>query len=135
MTQSFSFIVPGPPKGKERPRMNTKTGRVYTPQGTKQFERAIQSASSAALHNHNVWHRGGHTPTWPMDARYEVEVVGYFKNGRMCDGDNLLKAVCDGMNKIIYGDDRQVDRKVVERCKDPAYPRTEVTVTVRGGAG
>ena len=39
----FEFVVYGNPKGKARPRF-TKTGAVYTPKETKEYERMVSQA-------------------------------------------------------------------------------------------
>ena len=36
-----SFTVPGKPQGKARPRLNTYTGRTYTPSKTGAYEKLI----------------------------------------------------------------------------------------------
>ena len=37
----YQFEVPGKIKGKARPRLNTMTGRAYTPNNTKDYELLI----------------------------------------------------------------------------------------------
>lgn len=57
-----------------------------------------------------------------------VEVVFYFKNKRLPDVDNLLKAIMDGLNKVAWCDDRQVVRSAGER-RQGEPERAEVTIT------
>lgn len=45
------------------------------------------------------------------------------------DVDNHLKAIFDGLNQIVFDDDRQIVRCVVEKFQDKANPRAELTFT------
>ena len=44
-----AFIVPGEPKGKGRPRFNTKTGRTYTPGDTINYENLVKMQYQALV--------------------------------------------------------------------------------------
>ena len=46
--QSCEFVVSGQPIGKGRPRF-TKTGRVYTPQKTKEYETRVRNSAWAEM--------------------------------------------------------------------------------------
>ena len=37
-----TFIIPGEPKGKGRPRFNTRTGRAFTPGDTINYENLVK---------------------------------------------------------------------------------------------
>lgn len=92
-----TFIVPGQPKSKERPRMNRKTGAVYTPKSTKDAEQAVIDAFELAC------------PLWEAtleDCKIHVDV--HYEGARKGDGGNVLKLVEDALNKYAYRDDRQV---------------------------
>lgn len=127
----ISFIVPGSPTGKGRPRFNRKTGSTYTPAETASYENLVTMAARAA-------HTGDplETPiavridvyrpipaSWPKkrkaEARYDV---------RRPDVDNILKIIADAMNGVVYSDDAQISIVTVTKRFDAA-PRVEVTVT------
>ena len=44
------------------------------------------------------------------------------------DVDNHLKALFDGMNQIVFVDDSQIVRCVVEKFCDKEQPRTEIEI-------
>jgi crossover junction endodeoxyribonuclease RusA len=92
-----TFIVPGPPRSKERPRFNRKTGAVYTPKTTKEAERAVVDAFELAA------------PLWEPtleDCRLSIDVI--YQKARKGDGGNVLKMVEDALNGWAYRDDKQV---------------------------
>ena len=108
----ITFVIPGKPFGKQRPRFSRKAGRAYTPAETVSYERTV--ATIAALH----------FPA-PFTGPVRLEVHAMFKpadswshkkklasNGRphvqKPDLDNLCKGVSDAMNRIAYADDSQI---------------------------
>ena len=116
MTASVSFTVPGKPQGKQRPRLG-KGGRVYTPSATRRYELAV---AWAAL--------GARPALWAKTGRFVVEVTMYFPDWRRRDVDNVLKAVLDGMQGVLYEDDSQVVVASAIKWLDRERPRTEVVV-------
>ena len=54
---------------------------------------------------------------------------GLLPHGKKPDGDNVLKAIKDGLRSVAYQDDRQVfDARVMKSYS--IRPRTEVTITI-----
>ena len=47
---------------------------------------------------------------------------------RFGDFDNLAKAVCDALNGVVFTDDSQIVRCVVEKITDGLNPRVEVEI-------
>ena len=109
---TITFTVPGKPYAKKRPRFSRKSGRAFDP-----AENATAEASIGHL-------AAKHFPA-PITGPVRVEVVATFAvpkswakkkaaehlHGPHCqkpDGDNLLKAVKDALNRIAWGDDGQV---------------------------
>lgn len=124
MTGRVTFTIPGAPFAKQRPRsgFNPKLGRAMTfnaPANAK-FEGAVGSIAA---------------PLFPVPlegpVRITVEAVfcpaaSWSKKRRAAamgtphtqkpDGDNVLKAAKDGLNRIAWADDAQVaDSRVVKR--------------------
>lgn len=68
----------------------------------------------------------------PIKGPVEVEAVAYMASapGREPDIDNLAKSWLDGLNGIVWVDDTQVRRLVVEkvRVKTKEEERAEITV-------
>ena len=117
----LAFVIPGRPQGKQRPRLG-KGGCVYTPTATKKYERAV--ANWALVCRPRIWRLD-----WPI----AVEVSCYFSDERCHDIDNVLKAVMDGMNGVLYHDDSQVVSASVSKAIDRSDPRVEVRVRRAAG--
>lgn len=126
---SFRFTVPGKPQPKQRARKGLH-GRFYTPKETREYQKLVQSCAWAAMAQAGLLRRG----SWPLDAAYKVSIVIYPPNRRVPDGDNVLKAVQDGLNGLAWNDDRQAKAGSYEtRPPDAERPRVEVEVSVRVG--
>lgn len=130
----LKFTIPGKPQPKERPRA-TRSGRVYTPPRTRDYEKFVGAHCEDALDEYEYpWHNHedgeDYSEQWPTGERYEVELWLYFPDKKRRDLDNVAKAICDGMNGFAYDDDSQVDKLVVHRCFDRGNSRAEVEVRV-----
>lgn len=111
----IEIIVPGEPVAKARPRATTIGGkpRLYTPKKTASYENLIAAEAARVF---------GDRPL--MDGPIFLEVTCYRSIPRSwskkkqaaaaaCeiypttrpDADNFLKAICDGLNQIIWVDD------------------------------
>ena len=113
------IIVNGKIQPKQRPRMNTKTRRTYTPQQTLDYEKLIQEAYIEQSNKR-------------FEGLLEVDIKFYFKipksaskkhvaliNSRYCDNhkdlDNCIKSVMDALLKVAYEDDKQVAKIKAEK--------------------
>lgn len=116
------FIVPSDPVGKQRPRFNPKTKRAVTPKKTREYEQFVAFCARTC---------GPRPQTWQTDPglQFRVELDFYFRDRRAPDADNAAKALLDGMNKVVFRDDRQVVELVVRKHFDKSNPRTEVSVS------
>jgi Holliday junction resolvase RusA-like endonuclease len=107
------FTIEGEPVPKERPRKG-QHGNFYTPRATKQYEELIAQHWMAA--------RGR-----MFEGAVRLSVWIYTANPKI-DGDNVIKAVADGLNKKAFKDDRQICEwysKIITSRK----PRVVVEVT------
>lgn len=106
------MTIPGKPYAKKRPRFARKTGRAYDP--------ATNAVAEASIGHIAAQHFAA-----PIDGPVRIEIVATFAcppswskakraqliHGPHCqkpDGDNLMKAVKDALNRIAWGDDGQV---------------------------
>ncbi len=126
----LTFEIPGPPVPKGRPRV-TRRG-TFTPQKTKDYEQAVGEAAMVALANlqllkidpdDDLW-------DWPVGSQYKVSCVFCFTKNPACDGDNILKAVQDGLEKVLYANDKQVVAGSYSTHKGNKLDITYVTVEV-----
>jgi len=138
---TLTFIIPGKPKAKGRPRV--VPGRAFTPKATAAYEGLVALAAQAALPE-------GWTPLTgpvllvvlavqprPKRLMRRKDPDGLIYSDRRPDLDNLVKAVSDGLDGIAWGDDGQV--AVVQAVKTYAerggLPRVEVWVQALLGPG
>lgn len=122
---SVSFDVWGKVRGKGRPRF-TRGGHVYTPKGTRDYERAIREAFENAPGR----------PPEPFSGPIDVTIVTSRQLPKSTpksvirepdthkpDADNVAKIVLDALNGVAWLDDAQVTSLTVvkldrERCEE-----------------
>ena len=112
------FSVPGPPVGKERPRV-ARSG-TYTPPRTVAYEQQVAWTALPKMR--------GMTPCAEDGVSVRVDI--YPSNRKTPDVDNVLKAVLDALQGVVYQNDRQVTQAAVTRHPVGADARVDVTVTL-----
>lgn len=119
----YEFEVPGEIVGKERPRVNMYTGRVYTPNKTKDYEFLVQQYFKIKYPNHKT-----------LEGRISINIIAYLKipnstsktktqemlenkisPTKKPDVDNIAKSILDAMNGFVFKDDNQVSKISVEK--------------------
>lgn len=117
MINAVSFIVPGEPQGKGRAKIVKIGGfsRMATPAKTVAYEGLVAHAAQQAM--------AGAAP-FDGPCRMEVDVLctvpaswsrkkqeaallGHLRPAKKPDSDNVIKAVCDGINGVVWKDDVQ----------------------------
>ena len=88
------FTVPGRPRGKERPRMG-RNGKFYTPRTTREYEETVAWFAKTA-------YKGEPTKD---PVRLDMTIRS---SKSKADTSNILKSIEDGMNGIVYVDDKQI---------------------------
>ena len=108
-----SFTVDRRPKAKGRPR-STKTGHVYTPATTREYEKAVKDAYKSSGGPKfegpievNISVYKDHVDVTIKDIENESKLRG--------DADNYAKSILDGLNRVAYEDDKQVHTLHVEK--------------------
>ena len=106
----FQFDVD--PKPKQRPRVNTKTRRAYTPEATRNYERFIRDLTKLQ------WGKSK-----SIEKPIKMDIVFHMKRPASVpprkrkypsvrpDLDNLEKALIDAMQGIVFVDDSQIVTK------------------------
>lgn len=112
----YKFIVFGKPQPKQRPRFNTRTGTAYTPRETQLYEtevkyyflrdnpRARKLEGALAVRIDAYFE----PPKATAKAVREKMYLGKIRPAKKPDADNIIKAICDGLNGIAYVDDGQI---------------------------
>lgn len=134
-----AFTIPGDPKGKARPRVNTSTRRAYTPETTKQYEQKVRCSYLSTCPAGNRCHEGPCrveiTACFPVPSSWsrkkqEMALAGLLEPEKKPDCDNIAKAVLDALNGLAYKDDSQVTELTVRKC----YEKTAcVWVRIKSG--
>jgi crossover junction endodeoxyribonuclease RusA len=110
-----SIVIFGRPVPKGRPRLG-KGGHVYTPQNTRDFEEWVGISSRVRFPK-------------PLECDVAVRLRFYLHGKKRGDLDNYWKAISDGMNGVVFRDDRQVVKVDAEIVSCPSgEERTEVWV-------
>ena len=127
------FTIDGEPVGKARPRMNTRTGKAYTPDKTRMYEDYIK-----LLYRSQIKHYFEGYVKLTIKAFYGVakndskkkkedKLSNILRPSKKPDIDNVVKLIADGLNGIAYKDDTQI----IEIYATKFYsdkPRVEVII-------
>ncbi|MBQ6976062.1 MAG: RusA family crossover junction endodeoxyribonuclease [Selenomonadaceae bacterium] len=120
---AINFTVAVEPIPQPRPRFS-RFG-VYEPAAIKKYKNEISQAAKSAMKK-----------LQPLTGELSAVIKLYRKfkrsSRRFGDCDNHAKAICDACNKIIYADDSQIVRCVVEKFTDKLNPRVEVEISEIG---
>lgn len=119
----YKFEVLGEIVGKERPRVNMYTYRVYTPNKTKDYEFLVQQ-----------YFRMQYPKYETLKGRISINIIAYLKIPQSTsktkvqemlenkisptkkpDVDNIAKSILDAMNGLAFEDDNQVSKISVEK--------------------
>jgi len=135
MTEIVRFTVPGEPTAKGRARSFVRNGHVahYTPEKTARYENLVKLAAQQAMQGRA-----------PVDGPLRLTVHAFFSIPaswsakkraaavgkpviKKPDASNILKAIEDGMNGVVYIDDAQC--AILRASKSYAeQPRVEIVV-------
>ena len=105
-----------------RPRFGGK--RAYQPKRNVEYRAKVQAAAREAM-------KGAE----PLIGEVVASVRLYRKFKPTArnygDVDNHLKSLFDGMNQIVFADDAQIVKCVVEKFTDKTQPRAEIEIEQR----
>ncbi|MFZ5669097.1 MAG: RusA family crossover junction endodeoxyribonuclease [Pseudomonadota bacterium] len=141
MSEALVFSCTGNPRGKGRPRariQRTRAGdfaQLYTDEKTRAYEAGVARLARKAMKGRapfigplsvSIRFRFKPAESLPKYKR-EALLAGEEAYFDVYDVDNLAKAVLDGMNKVAYGDDKQITRLFVTKVA-AAKPGFDVQV-------
>ena len=128
------FVVSGKPVGKGRPRMNRKTGRVYTPDKTLQAENAVKRAyysqcrdvffESYVRMELKLYYAIAKSNTKKIK---EQKLLGELRPDIKPDIDNVIKLIADSLNGLAYKDDTQIIELEAKKYYSD-NPRMEIVI-------
>lgn len=135
--KSITFIIPGQPKGKQRPKVTVQGSyaHAYTPKETANYENYVRVMYQ--INKDRVFLEGAIkaeiTAYFPIPKstgkkNRALMLAGIVKYTKKVDCDNLAKIVLDSLNGIAYKDDAQVYELFVKKLYDEK-PRVVVTLT------
>jgi Holliday junction resolvase RusA-like endonuclease len=129
------FTIPGQPQGKGRPRVAMRGARpsLYTPAKTANYEGLIAHAASQALAGRPPFdgpvscmvHLDCQVPASWSKRKQAQALAGEVFPTTKPDADNVVKAIFDGCNAVLWRDDVQVIDLVV-RKRYSETPRVRV---------
>jgi Holliday junction resolvase RusA-like endonuclease len=135
--------LPGPPKGKGRPRGRIVPGKagkpgfvsMYTDAETRSYEAMLRYAGEQAMAGRRLLEAALRVHVYsvfPIPASWSAKKQaaadeGYIRPTGKPDADNILKCAADGLNGIVWRDDAQiVDCHVIKIYGDKPMVRLEV---------
>ena len=120
---SSAFFIPGPPRGKGRPRF-TRNGHAYTDDKTRSYEAAVLDAFTR--NGGGFYAQRGEPVSMSIVIRMPVpQSWSKKRQEEACSGalqplvkpdiDNVCKAILDALNGKAWRDDTQVTRMDVHK--------------------
>jgi Holliday junction resolvase RusA-like endonuclease len=125
----ITFSVPGAPVGKGRPRVGRVGGhaRLFTPQKTASYEGLVAHAAHAAMAGRPLLDQAVGVslvlacpvPASWSQKKQRAALAGEIRPTSKPDVDNVVKAIFDGLNGVLWRDDVLVtDLSVAKRYSD-----------------
>ena len=136
MVKKISFIIPGEPVGKGRPKFTTTNGfaRAYTPKKTQSYENLVKMAFLQERReppfcgpvSMRISAFFSIPKSWPK-KRLSAHNNKSEAVTKKPDLDNIIKIVADALNKLAYVDDSQIFEVTALKFYSHA-PLTTVTI-------
>lgn len=104
----ITFFASGEPRAKQSFRANRNGRGGFTPAYIKAWQSDVGWAAQQAMRARDL--------VDPIEAQsFTVTLVFFLGDSRRIDLDNLSKAVQDGLNQVVWQDDQQNIRLVVDK--------------------
>ena len=116
----IKILIEGEPIPAARPRFSH--GHAYQPKHNREYRERVTNAARSAM--------GSKAPLTGAIAAVVKLYRKYKPTSRLSgDVDNHLKALFDGCNKVVFVDDAQITKCVVEKFCDKTNPRAEIEIS------
>ena len=116
-SRMISIIVPVDPIPQPRPRFGS--GKGWQPKRILDYKDKIRMMAMDAMNGRKPFEK-------PVDVTLHLYRRFVPTSRSYGDFDNLAKAICDALNGILYRDDSQIIKCVVEKHRDKNFPRVEI---------
>lgn len=120
-------VIVGKPTSKGRPRFGrAKNGNMvaYTPFKTRKYEQEVKNLFQIAMFGKAM-----------LEGPVKVTITAFFNSKKKTgwhtsrpDLDNLIKAILDGMNGVVFEDDAAVAMLIASKKYDSGEERVEVQI-------
>ena len=120
--RSLQFAFDAEPHAKGRPRFDSATGRVYTPANTRAFETYIRDMA------HYEMLKARQRKLWDLDTPCQHLKAKIFVSRDNQDLTNVLKALEDGLQGVVWRNDKQVRAITASIHRARRGARSDVTV-------
>lgn len=118
-----TIILKGKPKS---------TRAVYRSMCRGSVPTVYLSAEARALKEDYQWQAKSQWQKKPLSGPLTVIISTYHDTKRKNDWDNFHKLSMDALTGIVYDDDSQITKAVVNKCYDKEDPRIEIEVLPQG---
>lgn len=136
--REWTLVIPGEPVAKGRPKLGTVNGHAmaFTPPKTRRYEdivrqTAVREWNRPLLADVPIYLRAtfarGIAASWPRKKR-EAALANTLRPTGRPDLDNMLKAITDGLNGVVYLDDALIVEITATKMY-AAEPLVAVTLT------
>lgn len=136
--RSVSFTVPGPVRGKGRPRTRIMGNHavIYTDGKTRNYEGEAKDKASTAMEGRPLLEgplavrmtARFMPPDSTPKRRLQKMLGGWERPTKKPDMDNIVK-VLDALNGVVFRDDKQVCSMILDKVYAPT-PGLDVTISV-----
>lgn len=133
----IKFIVPGNPRGKQRPRICRIRGKTitYTPKETTEYEKLVKAsytAVSKAKFERNLPLEISILALYPVPKSVNKKLKSSMLKGGILptkkpDSDNIIKIILDALNCVAYRDDAQICKVYFEKMY-AEKPETKIII-------
>lgn len=145
MRKTVIFAVYGDPRGKARPRFDSRHRRTFTPKATQDYEKKIREAYLQEARQYEM-EEDSVSPSLLQGPLYMVITAGFripksaskIRRAKMIDGqirptkvpdvDNIAKIVQDALNGYAYKDDAQIVQLLVDKHYTKEDPYVAVMI-------
>jgi Holliday junction resolvase RusA-like endonuclease len=109
----IDLVIHGKPVGKARPRFSRRGNKVvtFTPRETQIYEQNVKSLAQVAMLGKAM-----------LEGPVKVTITAYFAHKKKTgwhisrpDIDNVVKAILDGLNGVVFADDAVVAQLVASK--------------------